>query len=132
MLAALTLLGVTGHFMAYTFVVVVIRDVVGVPGARSAWLPAAFGIAGLIGMAALARSGYRRPHRAVVGCLAVMVASFGVLTALAFGHRTGLLVLGVGAVAVVAWGAASTAVPPMLQPRSGGRLGRIPTGASGV
>lgn len=131
-LAALTLLGVTGHFMAYTFIVVVIRDVVGVPGAQSAWLLAAFGVAGLIGMAALARPGDRRPHLAVVGCLAVMVVSFGVLTGLAFGHRTGLLVLGVGAVAVVAWGAASTAVPPMLQAAVMRTAPEDPDGASGV
>lgn len=132
MLAALTLLGVTGHFMAYTFVVVVIRDVVGVPGAQSAWLLAAFGVAGLIGMAALARPGDRRPHLAVVGCLAVMAISFGVLTGVAFGHRTGLLVLGVGAVAVVAWGAASTAVPPMLQAAVMRTAPEHPDAASGV
>ncbi|MBB2769768.1 MFS transporter [Mycolicibacterium monacense] len=131
-LAALTLLGVTGHFMAYTFVVVVIRDVVGVPGAQSAWLLAAFGVAGLVGMAALARPGDRRPHLAVVGCLAVMVVSFGVLTGLAAGHRTGLLVLGVGALAVVAWGAASTAVPPMLQAAVMRTAPEDPDGASGV
>jgi predicted MFS family arabinose efflux permease len=114
-LAVLTLLGVTGHFMAYTFIVVVIRDVVGVPGAQSAWLLAAFGVAGLLGMAALARPGDRRPHHAVVGCLGAMVAAFGALAALTFGHRAGLVVALVGAVAVVVWGTASTAVPPMLQ-----------------
>lgn len=132
MLAALTLLGVTGHFMAYTFVAVVIRDVVGVPGAQSAWLLAAFGVAGLIGMAALARPGDRRPHLAVVGCLAMMAVSFGVLTGLAFGNRTGLLALGVGAVAVVAWGSASTAVPPMLQAAVMRTAPEDPDAASGM
>ncbi|KUI24287.1 MFS transporter [Mycobacterium sp. IS-1742] len=131
-LAVLTLLGVTGHFLAYTFVLVVIQDVVGVPGARSAWLLAAFGTAGLIGMAALARPGDRRPHLAVVGCLGVMVVAFGVLTALAFGHHSGRLLLVVGAVAVVAWGAASTAVPPMLQAAVMRTAPENPDGASGV
>jgi predicted MFS family arabinose efflux permease len=131
-LAVLTLLGVTGHFMAYTFIVVVISDVVGVAGAHSAWLLAAFGVAGLLGMAALARPGDRRPHRAVVGCLGAMVAAFGALTALAFGHHAGLAVVVVGAVAVVVWGAASTAVPPMLQAAVMRTAPRDPDGASGV
>lgn len=131
-LAALTLLGVTGHFMAYTFIVVVLRDVVGVPGAQVAWLLAAFGSAGLLGMAALAGPGDRRPHLAVVGCLAVMVAALGVLTVLALVDRPGALVLLAGAVAVVAWGASSTAVPPLLQAAVMRTAPRDPDRASGV
>jgi predicted MFS family arabinose efflux permease len=46
-LCVLTLIGVTGHFISYTFIVVIIRDVVGVRGAQLAWLLAAFGVAGL-------------------------------------------------------------------------------------
>ena len=47
-LSVLTLIGVTGHFISYTFIVVIIRDVVGVHGPQLAWLLAAFGIAGLV------------------------------------------------------------------------------------
>ena len=54
-LSVLTLIGVTGHFISYTFIVVIIRDVVGVHGPQLAWLLAAFGIAGLVGMAVMAR-----------------------------------------------------------------------------
>src|SRR5690242_14093209 len=54
-LTVLTLLGVTAHFISYTFIVVIIRDVVGVQGPTLAWLLAAFGVAGLIAMAAMAR-----------------------------------------------------------------------------
>ena len=50
-LSVLTAIGVTGHFISYTFIVVIIREVVGVRGPHLAWLLAAFGIAGLISMA---------------------------------------------------------------------------------
>ena len=42
-LSVLTLIGVTGHFISYTFIVLIIRDVVGVHGPRLAWLLAPSG-----------------------------------------------------------------------------------------
>jgi predicted MFS family arabinose efflux permease len=114
-LTALTLIGVTAHFISYTFIVAIIRDVVGVHGARLAWLLAAFGIAGLASMAAMARPLDRWPHASVVGCLAVLATAFAGLASLAFGGATGLVALVVGVAAIVLWGAASTALPPMLQ-----------------
>ena len=62
MLSVLTLIGVTGHFISYTFIVVIIRDVVGVHGPQLAWLLAGFGVAGLLAMAAMARPLDRRPQ----------------------------------------------------------------------
>src|SRR5215213_4349017 len=59
-LSVLTLVGVTGHFISYTFIVVIIRDVVGVHGPQLAWLLASFGIAGLTSMALMARPLDRR------------------------------------------------------------------------
>ena len=44
-MSALTLVGVTGHFISYTFIVVIIRDVVGVRGSDLSWLLAAYGVA---------------------------------------------------------------------------------------
>ena len=82
-LCALTLVGVTAHFISYTFIVVIIRDVVGVRGAHQAWLLAAYGVAGLTGMALLARPGDRRPKAAVVGCLAGSSLAFAALATLA-------------------------------------------------
>ena len=82
-LSVLTLIGVTGHFISYTFIVVIIRDVVGVHGPQLAWLLAGFGIAGLLGMAVMARPLDRHPKASVVGCLAALAAAFAVLTALA-------------------------------------------------
>ncbi|HTH85484.1 MFS transporter [Mycobacterium sp.] len=131
-LTALTLIGVTGHFISYTFIVVIIRDVVGVHGPRLAWLLAAFGIAGLISMAAMARPLDRWPQASVVGCLAALALTFAVLTSLAFDHSAGLVVLIVGVAAIVLWGAASTALPPMLQAVAMRTAPDDPDGASGV
>ena len=52
-MCALTLVGVTGHFVSYTFIVVIIRDIVGVSGPNLAWLLAAYGVAGLAAMGLL-------------------------------------------------------------------------------
>ena len=81
-MCALTLVGVTGHFVSYTFIVVIIRDIVGVSGPNLAWLLAAYGVAGLAAMGLLARPGDRHPKAAIAGCLAGLVLVFAVLAAL--------------------------------------------------
>jgi predicted MFS family arabinose efflux permease len=128
----LTLVGVTGHFISYTFIVVIIRDIVGIGGANQAWLLAAYGIAGLTAMALLARPGDRRPKAAIGGCLAGLAAVFGVLAVLAMVGRisTGSVLIGV--VAIVAWGATATAMPPMLQSAAMRHCPDDPDGASGL
>jgi predicted MFS family arabinose efflux permease len=131
-LTVLTMIGVTGHFISYTFIVVIIRDVVGVHGARLAWLLVAFGIAGLVSMGAMARPLDRWPQASVVGCLAALATAFAVLTSLAFDGGTGLVALVVGGVAIVLWGAASTALPPMLQTAAMRTEPDDPDGASGL
>ncbi|OBB09436.1 MFS transporter [Mycobacteriaceae bacterium 1482268.1] len=131
-LSLLTLVGVTGHFVSYTFIVVIIRDVLGVYGPQLAWLLAGFGIAGLLGMAAMARPGDRNPKVAVVGCLAVLAAVFAALAALALGRHFGVLTIAVGAAAIVLWGAASTALSPMLQAAAMRTAPNDPDGASSV
>lgn len=131
-LSLLTLVGVTGHFISYTFIVVIIRDVVGVHGAQLAWLLAAFGIAGLISMSLMARPLDQRPTASVVGCLGALAAAFAVLTWLAVDPRAGLAALVVGIAAVVVWGAASTALPPMLQSAAMRTAPDDPDGASGL
>ena len=131
-LSALTLVGVAGHFISYTFIVVIIRDVVGVRGPHLAWLLAAFGIAGLLAMGAMARPLDRWPRASVVGCLGALAAAFAVLMTLALDHRAGLLTLIVGVAAIVLWGAASTALPPMLQAAAMRSAPADPDGASGL
>ena len=135
----LTAIGVTGHFIAYTFIVVIIRDVVGVRGPNLALLLAAFGIAGLISMGVMARPMDRRPQASAVGCLTALAIAFAVLSALAFRDNPGVLTALIGIAAIVLWGAASTALPPMLQAvpmRTAPETptappGRDPDGASG-
>jgi predicted MFS family arabinose efflux permease len=131
-LTVLTMIGVTGHFISYTFIVVIIRDVVGVHGPRLAWLLAAFGVAGLVSMGVMARPLDRRPQASVVGCLAALATAFAVLTSLAFDRGTGLVALVVGVGAIVLWGAASTALPPMLQAAAMRTAPDDPDGASGL
>jgi predicted MFS family arabinose efflux permease len=131
-LTVLTLIGVTGHFISYTFIVVIIRDVAGVHGPRLAWLLAAFGIAGLVSIGVMARPLDRWPQASVVGCLAALATAFAVLTSLAFDRGTGLVALVVGVGAIVLWGAASTALPPMLQAAAMRTEPDDPDGASGL
>jgi predicted MFS family arabinose efflux permease len=128
----LTLVGVTAHFISYTFIVVIIRDVVGVHGAHQAWLLAAYGVAGLTGMALLARPGDRRPKTAVVGCLAGSSLAFAALAALGhLGWHT-VAVAAAGSVAIVLWGATANAMPPMLQAAAMRHSPEDPDGASGL
>lgn len=132
LLSALTLVGVTGHFISYTFIVVIIRDVVGVQGPPVAWVLAAFGVAGLAAMAALARPLDRWPKAAVAGSLSVLTAAFAALALLAGGHWSAGVALVAGTAAIVMWGATSTALPPMLQASAMRSAPADPDGASGL
>lgn len=131
-MCVLTLVGVTGHFISYTFIVVIIRDIVGVSGPNLAWLLAAYGVAGLTAMGLLARPGDRRPKVAIAGCLAGLALVFAVLAGLGLLGRSTVATLLVGVVAVVAWGATATAVPPMLQSAAMRHCPEDPDGASGL
>ena len=131
-MSVLTLVGVTGHFISYTFIVVIIRDIVGVGGPDLAWLLAAYGIAGLTAMGLLARPGDRRPKAAIAGCLAGLALVFAVLAGLGSGAGPSTATTLVGIVAVVAWGATATAIPPMLQSAAMRHSPEDPDGASGL
>lgn len=111
----LTLAGVTGHFISYTFIVIVIRDVVGVSGPNAAWLLAAYGVAGLTAMGLLALPGDRRPRATVLACTSVLTLMLSTLAVVSMGSHAGLVASVVGVVAIIGWGATATAVPPMLQ-----------------
>lgn len=131
-MCVLTLVGVTGHFISYTFIVIIIRDIVGVSGPNLAWLLAAYGIAGLTAMGLLARPGDRRPKVAIAGCLAGLALVFAVLSGLGLAGRSTAPVVLVGVVAVVLWGATATAIPPMLQSAAMRHSPEDPDGASGL
>ncbi|MEV4685911.1 MFS transporter, partial [Streptomyces kurssanovii] len=115
----------------FTFIVVIIRDVVGIHGPHLAWLLAAFGVAGLAGMAAMARPLDLWPKTSVLGCLAVLAAALLTLSVLGFDHLSGQPALVLGGLAIVAWGASSTALPPMLQASAMRTSPEDPDGASG-
>ena len=113
-LCGLTLVGVTAHFASFTFIVPIVRDVVGVDPARSAWLLIGYGVCGLTAMALLARAVDDRLHVAVAGSLGALCLAFGVLVACA-ASGVGALAAVVGACAILLWGASAAALPPMLQ-----------------
>ena len=131
-MCVLTLVGVSGHFISYTFIVVIIRDIVGVTGPKMAWLLAAYGVAGLAFMALLARPGDRRPKAAIGGCLAGLTVVFLMLAGLGASGRSTLGTLLIGIVTVIAWGATATAMPPILQSAAMRHCPEDPDGASGL
>ena len=131
-MCGLTLVGVTGHFISYTFIVVIIRDIVGVTGPNLAWLLAAYGVAGLAAMGILARPGDRHPKAATAGCLAALSLVFAVLAGLGFGGANTTATMLAGIVAIIAWGATATAVPPMLQSAAMRHSPEDPDAASGL
>jgi len=128
----ITMIGVTGHFVSYTYIVVIIRDVVGVRGPNLAWVLAAYGAAGVMAVGLVARPLDRRPTSAVILCMAGLTAAFVVLTALAFGGRPAAATALIGTGAIVLWGAMATAVSPMMQSAAMRNGADDPDGASGL
>ncbi|WP_168209468.1 MFS transporter [Mycobacterium helveticum] len=128
----LAMVAVTGHFVSYTFIVVIIRNVVGVRGPNLAWLLAVYGVAGLLAMPLVARPLDRRPRGAIICCMAGLTAAFVVLTALAFGGRLNGVTVLIGTGAIVLWGAMATAVSPMMQAAAMRNGSDDPDGASGL
>ncbi|MCW2659528.1 MAG: conserved integral rane protein [Mycobacterium sp.] len=128
----ITMVGVTGHFVSYTYIVVIIRDVVGVRGPNLAWVLAAYGAAGVIAVGLVARPLDRRPKGAVLICMAGLTAAFVVLTALAFGGGRAAATALIGTGAIVLWGAMATAVSPMMQSAAMRNGADDPDGASGL
>lgn len=131
-MCALTLVGVTGHFISYSFIVVIIRDVVGIDGAHLAWLLAGYGVAGLLAMGLVARPGDRRPKATIVACMAGLTMVFAVLAALASGPVSASVTVPLGVIAILGWGATATAVPPLLQTAAMRHSPEDPDGASGL
>jgi predicted MFS family arabinose efflux permease len=128
----LTLVAVTGHYISYTYIVVIIRDVVGVRGPNLAWLLATYGIAGLLATPLVARPLDHRPRAAVISCMGGLWAAFVVLTGLAFGSPLTTATALIGTVAIALWGATANAVSPMLQAAAMRAGADDPDGASGL
>jgi predicted MFS family arabinose efflux permease len=128
----LTLVAVTGHYISFTFIAVIIRDVVGVRGPAIAWLLATYGVAGLLAMPLVARPLDHRPRAAVISCMAGLWMTLVVLTALAFHRLPATATALIGIVAIALWGAAANAVSPMLQAAAMRAGADDPDGASGL
>ncbi|MGV0993910.1 MAG: MFS transporter [Mycobacterium sp.] len=131
-MCALTLVGVTGHFISYSFIVVIISDVVGIRGPNLAWLLAGYGVAGLLAMGLLARPGDRSPKTTIVACMAGLTMVFAVLAGLGSVHRSSAWTVIIGVAAVLGWGATATAVPPLLQTAAMRHSPEDPDGGSGL
>jgi predicted MFS family arabinose efflux permease len=130
--SVLAMVAVTGHFVSYTFIVEIIRNVVGVRGPGLAWVLAAYGLAGLLSLPLVARPLDHRPKSAVILCMTGLAVAFVVLTALAFGSRTTVVTALIGTAAIVLWGAMATAVSPMMQAAAMRNGADDPDGASGL
>jgi predicted MFS family arabinose efflux permease len=131
----LTMIAVTGHYISYTYIAVIIRDVVGVRGPAFAWLLATYGVAGLLAMPLIARPSDHRPRAAVISCMAALWLTFLVLIALAFHGphvAAGLEIEAIGVAAIALWGATANAVSPMLQAAAMRAGADDPDGASGL
>jgi predicted MFS family arabinose efflux permease len=113
-LCALTLIGVTAHFISFTFIVPIIRDIGGVDSGKEAWVLIAYGVAGLVTMGTLASAMDHRLRAAVAGSLGILCLAFWILSAMSMvGAGPVATDLGVGA--IVVWGASAAVLPPMLQ-----------------
>jgi len=128
----LAMIAVTGHFVSYTYIVEIIRNVVGVRGPNLAWVLAVYGVAGLLSVPLVARPLDRRPRGAIIVCMAGLTAAFAVLTVLAFWGRPALATVLIGVGAIVLWGALATAVSPMMQSAAMRNGVDDPDGASGL
>jgi predicted MFS family arabinose efflux permease len=128
----LTLIAVIGQYISYTYIAVIIRDVVGVRGPNLAWLLAAYGIAGLSVMPLVARPLDHRPRIAVISCVTVLWGTFMLLTLLTLGSGPTVATALMGTVAIALWGGAANGVSPMLQAAAMRAGGDDPDGASGL
>jgi predicted MFS family arabinose efflux permease len=128
----LTMVAVTGHYISYTFIVVIIHDVVGVRGPALAWLLATYGVAGLLAMPLVAGPSDHRPRAAVMSCMAALWVTFLVLIALVFHGSPTPASIVIGIATIAFWGATANAVSPMLQAAAMRAGADDPDGASGL
>jgi predicted MFS family arabinose efflux permease len=113
-LCALTFIGVTAHFVSYTYIVPIIRDVVHVGGSNESWVLAGYGVVGLVTMGMLARALDHRVRAAAAGGATILCLAFWCLAELS-GTGAGLLAVVVGVGAIMVWGASAALLPPLLQ-----------------
>lgn len=106
---AVTVLVVTGHFIPYTYIAVLVRRDAGLTGLALSVVLLVYGVAGIAGIGLTGWATDRRPRLAAAGCAVTLTVALAVLAAAAPGSAV------VTVAAVAAWGAAFTAVPVALQ-----------------
>ncbi len=130
--SVLTMVAVTGHYIAFTFIAVIIRDVVGVRGPDIAWLLSIYGIAGLLAMPLVARPLDHHPRAAAISCMAGLYVTLLVLTGLSMHRLPAIATALIGVIAIALWGGFANAVSPMLQAAAMRAGSDDPDGASGM
>jgi predicted MFS family arabinose efflux permease len=128
----LTMVAVTGHYISFTFMAVIIRDVVGIRGPDIAWLLSIYGIAGLLAMPLVARPLDHHPRVAAISCMIGLYVTQLVLTVLTFHRLPAVATALVGVVTIALWGGFANAVSPMLQSAAMRAGADDPDGASGL
>jgi len=108
-ICVVTVLVVTGHFTAYTYITALVRRDAGLAGLALSAVLFGYGAAGVAGIWLVGRTTDRRPRAATAACaLGVVVALIGLVT-VARGSAVATVA------ALVVWGAAFTALPVCLQ-----------------
>jgi predicted MFS family arabinose efflux permease len=108
-ICAVTVIVVTGHFAAYTYITALVRRDAGLSGLGLSAVLFGYGAAGIGGIVLAGRMTDRRPRLANAACVGGVVAGLAVLATVAHGSTTGTVA------AVAVWGAGFTALPVCLQ-----------------
>lgn len=104
-----TVLVVTGHFTAYTYITELVRRDAGFTGLALSAVLFGYGAAGIGGIWLAGRITDRRPRRATAACAMGVAVALAGLATVAHGSAVGTVT------AVIIWGAAFTALPVGLQ-----------------
>jgi predicted MFS family arabinose efflux permease len=108
LVCAVTLLLAFGQFVAFTYLVPLVRAHTGLTGTGVSAVLLAYGAAGVLGVARVGVVADRRPRGALLACCGLIVLGLALIVAVA--HGTAVMVT-----ATVAWGAGFTALPICLQ-----------------
>jgi predicted MFS family arabinose efflux permease len=104
-----TVVVVTGHFAAYTYITALVRRDAGLSGLALSGVLFGYGAAGIGGIVLAGRITDRWPRRSTAACVTGLVVALAGLATVAHGSTVGTVA------AVVVWGAGFTALPVALQ-----------------
>jgi predicted MFS family arabinose efflux permease len=106
---AVTVVVVTGHFTAYTYVAPLVNRDAGATGLALSAVLLAYGIAGVGGLGVTGWATDRRPRLAAAACATTVAVALAVLSTVGYGSAA------LTVAAIMLWGAAFTAIPVCLQ-----------------